>query len=548
MTNPSARRATDDRHVSESKNVVRTPTDYLKVYSEQLPEVVAPKPEELDCVATLRTAFEDAAGWALEYIPGPKSNRRGGPTWSTPANPGVRNTLGHLALSPASSTSDVSSTVSAIDERRAKRLAMAIDGLLQELAETQTALAQREAQLAVGGTPLPMTDECCSLAERLEAVLKGGAEAVGADAAALYLLDDETRELKLRSCWGLPKSRLRNPARPLQGALADLEAMLGHAVVLEDARIMQRWNVPEDFGAAACVPVSSPTTILGTLWVFSREKRDFNDQQTNILEVSAGRVAADLEREMLLTKNAGGNYWKQQIAAAERTQRSSLPSISPLLDGWQAAGWAAQADRLGGDFYDWFCLPDGLMAVAMGDSASRGLEGALLANSVRSAVRSHAQYQRTPDRLLGQVNLTLWAGSAGDQAANLFFGFIETANGQTHFGSAGHLTAVVIRPGDWESLSQPSAALGTSPETQYEPQYYQLQPGESLVVFSDGFREALDRAGRPLGESALAEYLASHADAHADELVAMARQRLSAHAATPDKMDRAILVVKRTAG
>jgi len=526
--------------------VVKTPTDYLKVYSEQLPEIAAPQPEELDCVQTLRTAFEDAAGWSLEYIPGPKSNRRGGPTWSTPANPGVRDTLGHLALSRASSTSDVSSTASAIDERRAKRLADAIDGLFQELAETETALAQREAQLAVGGTPLPTADECCSLAERLEAVLKGGAEAVGADAAALYLLDDETRELKLRSCWGLPKSRLRNPARPLQGALADLEAMLGHAVVLEDARIMERWNVPEDFGAAACVPVSSPTTILGTLWIFSREKRDFNDQQTNIIEVSAGRVAADLEREMLLTKNAGGNYWKQQIASAERVQRCSLPTISPLLDGWQAAGWAAQADRLGGDFYDWFCLPDGLMAVALGDSASRGIEGALSAGAVRAAVRAHAQYHRMPERLLGQANLTLWTGSAGDQAANLFFGFIETANGQTHFGSAGHLTAIVIRPGGWESLSQPSTALGAGPETQYAPQHYELRPGESLVVFSDGFREALDRGGRPLGEAALAEYLASHADAPADELVAMARERLSAHAATPDKMDRAILVVKRT--
>ena len=61
------------------------------------------------------------------------------------------------------------------------------------------------------------------LAARLEAVLRAGAEAVGGDAIALYLLDEATTELKLRCSWGLPFDRLVAPARPLQGAVADLE-------------------------------------------------------------------------------------------------------------------------------------------------------------------------------------------------------------------------------------------------------------------------------------------------------------------------------------
>ena len=127
--------------------------------------------------------------------------------------------------------------------------------------------------------------------------------------------------------------------------------------------------MPEDFPAAVCVPVSTPTTLLGTLWVFCNEKRDFNDRETNMLEVVAGRLASDLEREMLLRSGTDGAELQKQVAAAERLQRSELPTISPLLDGWGVAGWTAQAEGVGGAFHDWFCLPRGLLAVAVGKAA-----------------------------------------------------------------------------------------------------------------------------------------------------------------------------------
>ena len=276
---------------------------------------------------------------------------------------------------------------------------------------------------------VPHREEEKHLAERLEAALLAGGEAVGCDAAALYLLDEATTELKLRSSWGLPFDRLTAPARPLQGAVADLEALLGHAVVLNDDSLMATWNVPEDFPAAVCVPVSSPTTLLGTLWVFSNEKRDFNDRETNILEVVAGRLASDLEREMLLRAAVDGAELQKQVAAAERLQRSELPTIAPLLDGWDLAGWTAQAGSVGGAFHDWFCLPDGLLAAAVGRAAEQGIAGALTANTVKTALRSHARYHRQAERVLPQVNLTLWTGSAGDQHATLFLATARDGQG-----------------------------------------------------------------------------------------------------------------------
>jgi len=531
--------STEDIPVAHSK------TRNLRLYTERPPEVDAPKVDALDSLGEVLSGFRRATGWSLQYVEGPPTNRPNGPAWSAPVNPGVGVAPGHLRLEPVHSERAGSGQAS-VGADSARALATGVAAMLDELIQTRHALWKREAELAAGVPLVPHGDEEKHLAERLEAVLKGGAEAVDAHAAGLYLLDEATTELKLRSSWGLPLRRLNAPARPLQGALADLEAMLGHAVVLKDKTVMQHWNVPEDYASAVCVPVSTPTTLLGTLWIFCTRGRDFTDRQTNILEVVAGRLAADLEREMLLREGIDGARWKKQIAAVERLQRNQLPTISPLLDGWQLAGWTAQAETVGGDFYDWFCLPDGLLAVAVGDAMDRGLAAAMSVSALKAALRAHGQYHRQAERVLRQINLTLWTGSAGDQVAALFFGLIETATGRVCCSTAGRPSAVVVRSDGWQSLSQNSPTLGGSPELDFEPFGYELAPGEALVIFTDGLRDAADSTGRPLGESGIAEPLVGRRDLSADELAALVRRTLGNHTEIPDGHDRTVLVIKRT--
>ena len=523
--------------------VAKTREKQLKLYTEQ-PKVVRPQIEAVGSLPEVLKAFQRTTGWSLRHVAGPEPKKPNDLTWSAPVSPGVGATLGHLRLDRLDSES-AAAHPAPCDLPTARALASALGDMLNELISTRNALWEREAELAAGVPLLPHADEEEHLAARLEAVLKGGAESVDCQAAALYLLDDATTELKLRSSWGLPFDRLAEPARRLQGAVADLEALLGHAVVLEDTDVMRHWKVPENFPAAVCVPVSTPTMLLGTLWVYSARKRDFNDRETNLLEVVAGRLAADLEREMLMREGIAGAELKQQVAAAERLQRNQLPTISPLLDGWQLSGWTTQAEAVGGDFYDWFCLPDGLLAIAVGDAQGQGLEAGLSATALKAAIRAHGQYHREAEQAMKRLNLTLWTGSAGDQFAALFYGLIETATGRICFGSAGGPAIVVVRPDGWGSLSHGSPPLGEGPDTNYEQCGFTLQPGEALVVFSDGVREARDRRGRPLGEAGVAEPLVGQLILSADELADLARKNLESHAASL-RDDRTILVVKRT--
>ena len=498
----------------------------------------------------LLKAFQATTGWTLKYESGalrletPKGEAGKGKGGDAASE--ERPAAGRQQSETTNQKKGFSGSSPLVPVADAQRLAGSIADLVSELLVTRRVLWQREAELAAGVPLIPLREEEKHLAVRLESVLRAGAEAIGGDAIALYLLDDATTELKLRSSWGLPFDRFASPARSLQGAMADLEAMLGHAVVLNDDQLMRMWNIPENFPAAVCVPVSTPTTLLGTLWVFCNERRDFNDRETNILEVIAGRIAADLEREMLLRAGTDGAQLKKQVAAAERLQRNELPTISPLLDGWNVAGRTAQAEGVGGAFNDWFCLPRGLLAVAVGKAADQGVAGAMTANVVKTAVRAHARYHRQAERILGQTNLTLWTGSAGDQHASLFCALIESATGRVCCSSAGQTSVLLLRADRWESLSQQSVCLGGSPEVDFEQYGYELQPGETLVIFTDSVRDAVDGANRPWGEAGLAEALMGKQQLAAEELVAAASEALNAYAAKPDGIDRSILVVKRT--
>ena len=498
---------------------------------------------DIDCVAALPNlyrAFEEATGWSLAHRRGQEPIRPIEYAWTAPVNPGVGTSPGHVRLDLVRSASAAAEDSEAPTSVR--RLASALEQLLSEHVETQDSLRKREVELAASSPVAPRSKKRHRLAARFQAVLRGGAEAVGCHAAALYLLDEKTTSLKLRASWGLPPQRLADPPRPLRGALADLEAMLGHAVVIEDAGIFQQWNVPEDFSAAVCVPVATSTTILGTLWFFCNSRRDFNDRETNIVEVVAGRLASDLDKEIVLRKSASGVRLHEQLDAARRIQRNQFPAIAPLIEGWDFAGWTGQAFPVGGGFFDWFTVPRASVAFSVGDAAGEGIEGALVASTVRAALRSHGQYRRSANTLLNQVNLTLWTGSAGDQSANVFCGFAEARSNYLRYAVAGKLDAILLQKDRWELLENRSAPLGQSPESVYRQSHCQIAAGGALVVLSEGFTHQLKNGSQSLND--FAQLLLSSSAISAKELVATARSVLTPHSDGAVK-DRTIVVLKQ---
>ena len=226
----------------------------LKLYQEQLPAAGQPDIESVASLPEMLAAFREVTGWSLEFSAA--RSRSTQPSMRGP--PRSPRASEHLSDPPLSVRPDRLRPLWKRRLPRARGGGAAVGAMLGELSATRQALWEREAELAAGVPVAGRPANQQHLAARLEAVLKGGAQAIGCQSAGLYLLDEATTSLKLRSSWGLPPQRLLAPPRPLRGAVADLEAMLGHAVVLEDAQLLDHWQPPEKVLSAACVRFLRP--------------------------------------------------------------------------------------------------------------------------------------------------------------------------------------------------------------------------------------------------------------------------------------------------
>lgn len=522
----------------------RSTPKHLNLFKERSETVDQPGRLASGAIQDLCHAFERATGWSLRYVPGHPPQNDHDLLWSAPVSPGVGSSPGHLRI-------DLGGTAlrdrgPSVDLEHAGELAGAIGHLLGELHVAREELRKREAELAAAVPVIERPGEPVHLAERLEAVLRGGAQAVNCHAAAVYLLDSATTELKLRAAYGLPRERLQLGPRPLRSATADLEALAGHAVVMKNRAVRAEWQAPEASAAAVCVPIATSAIPLGTLWIFSARERDFSDEEVNLVEIVAGRLASDLEREVLMQEGLNAAALKRQMSEAERLQEFQQPRYIPASPSWDIDAWTLRGDVLGGDFYDWFTRGDESLGIAVGSATGSGISAAMMASILRTAVRAHAEQAREPQQLLNAVNRELWQAAAGLQSAGLLYALLDPT-GRIRLATAGDVTALLARPGGWQLLSRVALPLARDPNSTYQPVLHSLRPEETLLVMAgDDPQFAPPVKGRThrLGLSSIARLVAEKSDSTAKELAAALRFQFSSSKIHSNR-DRTLLVVKR---
>ena len=516
---------------------------YLRLVTDTNNQTAVATAEDLASIVAVCRAFEQATRWKLQYADASAECDTPNLMWSAPVDPGVGTSPGHIRL--------FYSEQPAADEEplplaRVIPLAAALARQWAELFGARGTVAEREAELAAG-IPVVRPDDAMPLGPQLEAVLRGGAEAIGCQAAGLYLLDPATTELKLRAGWGLPRKRLAEPARPLRGAVADLEALLGHAVVMSDRTLFEYWKVPEQgFGSCVCVPISNAAMPLGTLWAFCREPREFSDVQTNILEVVAGRLAADLERQVLVGEALAAREEVQQLNLVEETQQEHLPPTGPLIDGWDVAATVHHAGRLGSAFYDWFSLDDDSVAVVAGAAQQSGVGGAMTGGSLRTAARALAPQRALADGLLDRVNSVLWTTSSGEQSAALFQAILDPRGRHSTLSAAGPVRAIVLSGDSHRRIAVGSEPLGLQESIHIDPIPLDLEHGDLLVIFGASWLNDADDAVLADVDESLATALLPRRDQRAAKLLESADAILSETTCLlAPATDRLLVVIKR---
>jgi serine phosphatase RsbU (regulator of sigma subunit) len=228
---------------------------------------------------------------------------------------------------------------------------------------------------------------------------------------------------------------------------------------------------------------------------------------------------------------------RQQLERAAEVQRGLLPQSTPQLDGYDLAGACRPAQDVAGDFYDWTLLEDGQLDLTVADVMGKGLGPGLVMATVRAVLRAAPAELGPAARVrLAAEFLSLEAGDEG-LFVTLFHGRLDLATGVLRYVDAGHGYGAVRRAGgELVQLSERSLPAGIWPDEEFVEGTVRLEPGDALVVYSDGLVETEERTG---DLSEYAEDLEEAADAR--EMV----WRLMRH--LPDRLqdDVTVLALRR---
>src|SRR5215207_6555270 len=190
---------------------------------------------------------------------------------------------------------------------------------------------------------------------------------------------------------------------------------------------------------------------------------------------------------------------EQELVVAQHIQQASLPKVVPELEGWEISPYYQPAREVGGDFYDFFQLPNGRIGIVVGDATGKGGPAALVMASARSMLRAVAQASSSPGEVLRRVNEPLATDIPRNMFVTCFYAILDPKSGSLTYANAGHDLPYLHRDGEAEELRARGMPLGLMPGMDYEEKEISLEAGEGVLFYSDGLVEAHDPEGEMFG-------------------------------------------------
>ncbi len=291
-----------------------------------------------------------------------------------------------------------------------------------------------------------------------------------------------------------------------------------HAIISLDAATDSRFDAAmsiADFGIRSIIVaplLSSSGEALGVLQMDTQDsKRKFTPDDLEVLAGIATQAGIAIENARLHERIVAQQRVEQDLKLARSVQEAFLPKRSPEVGGWKFYNYYRPAEHIGGDYFDYIPLANGKIAVVVADVAGHGVAAAMLMAKLSAEVRFLLASHPKPADAITQLNQHL-AELSVEKFVTLVCLVIEPETGMCDLVNAAHMLPIwvhrcgkITEPGEQES----GIPLGIMRDYEYESVTFQLQPGERIVLYTDGINEAENPAGQMFGIPRLKEILDS---------------------------------------
>ena len=236
------------------------------------------------------------------------------------------------------------------------------------------------------------------------------------------------------------------------------------------------------------------------------------------LSIGFNRMLQNLKKQLDIQsrQTAARQLVEKELQVARETQQALLPNTFPAFPErkeFELHAVSKAARHVAGDYFDFFLVNPKTLAFVIADVSGKGMAAALVMAVTRTIIRNLANSGKTPAAILAETNELLRESHGGSAFLTIFLGFYNTANGRIIYANGGHSPPLCI--GKNGSISQVGAATGTIvgmlEKQEYANAELRLQPGETLLFYTDGLTEARSPDGEFYGEGRVQAFLAEHA-------------------------------------
>jgi len=231
---------------------------------------------------------------------------------------------------------------------------------------------------------------------------------------------------------------------------------------------------------------------------------------------------------------------------ARDIQSKLLPPTAPSVAGYDIACRGLPAQRVGGDYYDFITIDGDRTALCLGDVSGHGMPAALLMANLQATIRSHALAALSPAECMRRSNRLLFQITDAGRFATCFYGVLEAGYGRLTYSNAGQDHPLLFRAsGDAVALARGGLMLGAYEEPSYDEESVTLEPGDLLILYSDGVTEVFDAHQREFGVEGLKTVAHGARHRSAAQILEEILAAASAHAGLGAQADDMTLVVLR---
>jgi sigma-B regulation protein RsbU (phosphoserine phosphatase) len=275
-----------------------------------------------------------------------------------------------------------------------------------------------------------------------------------------------------------------------------------------------------DIRSEVAVPLIVQDRVVGIMDLESDRVGYFTDDHVRTLTLLAPQVASSVENAHLYHEVAvRERSLEEDFKAARELQRVLLPDADPDIEGLQCAVRLRPAREISGDIYDIFERKDGQTVIAFGDVSGKGAAAALYGGLMSGLLRTIAPRRHRPAELLRALNGVLIERKVEARYATLCVLLWNPATRQIVMANAGATPPMICRGPEILKIRVEGVPVGLLESREYEEVTFQAQPGDDILLYSDGITDHLNPAGTEFGRGRLAQVLRAHCEGSPAELI-----------------------------